>query len=417
MSKLKNALKNNKAATKYIGSGLLKTGLRTISSIIILRWIDPETIGSWHSFTVFVGYTSLLSLGVTSGLNRELPYLIGQGEHEKGIQRLKTAGYFSRLLCYALVVLAGIAGIVLYFFNILNQAQVIMMVMAFSIGSIGLQTNFLGATFRSNSSFEKLAKVQSSIGLLYLLLLPIIYFFGIWGYIFYELTLSISTFLGYYFFRPYRVKYSFSWSEFKALVAIGFPMFFWNYLATMSRSIPKLILVVFGSPLLVGLYAPATSINTAMLNLPLYINRYLFPKLSFLYGKNQDKQAIYQYTIKSARYLLLLMIIVAIGLAALTPLLFKLFFPKYIDSVLATQIILFSGVFYSVNALFHNSLNSLKHFKPFKFIITLRIVFIIGFAVLFHSLTHDLLIAVALSAATSELLNMFNYIYFLRKLR
>ena len=173
-----------------------------------------------------------------------------------------------------------------------------------------------------------------------------------------------------------------------------------------------------------GLAEPATALvlslpaeRAAMLNLPLYINRYLFPKLSFLYGKNQDKQAIYQYTIKSARYLLLLMIIVAIGLAALTPLLFKLFFPKYIDSVLATQIILFSGVFYSVNALFHNSLNSLKHFKPFKFIITLRIVFIIGFAVLFHSLTHDLLIAVALSAATSELLNMFNYIYFLRKLR
>jgi hypothetical protein len=176
MSLIGKSLKRNKAATKYIGSGLFKTGLNTIASIIILRWIAPEAIGSWHSFVVFVSYTSILNLGVTSGLNRELPYLMGKGDVDQGIQKLKTAGYFSLVLSYGLMLLSIVVGLVLYLFETLNLSELFMMVLAFTIGSIGLQNNFLGATFRSNNSFEKLAKVQTIIGIMYILLLPVIYF-------------------------------------------------------------------------------------------------------------------------------------------------------------------------------------------------------------------------------------------------
>jgi len=417
MKRISKTIKNNKIATKYIGSGLLKTGLNTIASIIILRWIEPETIGVWHSFVVFVSYTSILSLGVTSGLNRELPYLIGKGEFEKGVYKLKTAGYFSNVLSYGLIVISSIIGFVLFFLKILNLSELGMMIMAFSIGSISLQSNFLGATYRSNNSFEKISKLQLIVGLMHILLLPIIYFYEIWGYVIYEFFLSLITYLGYFFYRPYKVKYLFSYSEFKSLVKIGLPMYFWNYISTISKSIPRLILVLFGNPLIVGLFAPANSINTAMLNLPMYINRYLFPKLSFLYGKNQDTNAIYKYTIKAATFLFILMFGIAIILSLITPFLFNLFFPKYINSVIATQIILFSGVFFSINSLFHNSLYSLKYFKPFKFIISLRFIYIIGFTYLFFHIFDDLLIAVSLSATISELLNTLNYIYFLRQIR
>ena len=417
MSRISQSIKNNKVASKYIGSGLLKTGLNTIASIIILRWIEPETLGVWHTFIIFVSYTSILNLGVTSGLNRELPFLIGKGENEKGIDKLKTAGYFSNILSYGLIVISSIIGLILFFLKILNLSELGMMIMSFSIGSISLQSNFLGATFRSNNSFEKLTKLQSITGLMYILLLPVIYYFGIWGYILYEFFLSLFTYLGYYYYRPYKVKYVFSFTEFKALIRIGLPMYFWNYITSISKSVPRLILVLFGNPLLVGLYAPANSINTAMLNLPMYINRYLFPKLSFLYGKNQDANAIYNYTIKVATFLFILMIVTALLLSSITPFLFKLFFPKYVESIFATQIILFSGVFYSINSLFHNSLYSLKFFKPFKYIISLRVVYIFGFAFIFNYIFNDLLMAVSLSAVASEFLNMLNYIYYLRQKR
>jgi O-antigen/teichoic acid export membrane protein len=252
---------------------------------------------------------------------------------------------------------------------------------------------------------------------MYILLLPVIYFYGIWGYIWYEFSLSLATYLGFYYYRPYKVKYKFSYPEFKDLVKIGLPMYFWNYLAAISRSVPRLILVLFGNQLLVGLFAPATSVNTAMLNLPMYINRYLFPKLSFMYGKEQNTELVFKYTVKTATILFVLMISIATIIALLIPYLFSSFFPKYIGSVLATQIILFSGVFYSINALVHNSLNSLKHFKPFKYIITFRVIYILLFSAFFYYFTSDLIISVALSSAVSEMLNMLNYFYFLRQVK
>lgn len=383
----------------------------------MLRWLEPESLGTWQSFTVFVGYLQILTLGVTSGLNRELPYWLGKGEEELGMQRLRTAGYFTTTLSVALMLFISLAALILLSLDILSIDHALMMILAFTTGALTIQTNFLGATFRSDQAFGKLSKIQLYNSLLYFALIPLVYFFELWGYIAYQIALAIALYLGYQLFRPYKVKYSFSKYQFKELVKVGFPMYFWNYLASSSRSFPRLILVLFGSPLLVGLYAPAASINAAMLNLPAYTNRYLFPQMSYKFGKNNDLNEIYNYTIKAATYLFIIMLFGGILLAIVIPYAFPLFFPKYIDGILVAQIVVFSGVFYSVNALFHNALNSVKSFKPFKFIVSLRILYIIIFTAIAYIIVKDILLSVAIGAVISEFLNLLNYIYFLRKIR
>ncbi|RZL45230.1 MAG: hypothetical protein EOO93_27070, partial [Pedobacter sp.] len=255
------------------------------------------------------------------------------------------------------------------------------------------------------------------ISLLYFALIPLVYFFELWGYIAYEIALAVTLYVGYQFFRPYRVAYRFSKNQLKELIKVGFPMYFWNYLAAMSRTIPRLILVLFGTPLLVGLFAPASSINAAMLNLPDYINRYLFPKMSYKFGKNNDKNEIYKYTIKAAVYLFFVMMFGGVVLALIIPYVFPIFFPKYVDGVIIAQIVIFSGVFYSINALFHNALNSVKSFKPFKFIIVLRVIYIAGFTMLAYYFSNDLLLSVSIGAVLAEIFNTMSYLYFFQKIK
>ena len=415
MQKIKDFVKRNKVAGKYISSGLLNTFAQTICGFVILRWLQPKELGRWQSFTVFVGYIQIFTLGTTSGLNRELPYWMGKGNEELGLKRLRTAGYFATALSIAIMFLVILIAVLLFFFEFVTLSTSIIFVLAFSTGVLSIQTNLLGATFRSAKSFQELYRIQMYTSFIYVVLLPLVYFFNIWGYIVYQVLLAIQLFLAYYYYRPFKVKYSFEVEQFKELVKVGLPIYFWNYLESVSRTIPRVVLVLFGSPLLVGLYSPAGSANAAMLNLPNYTNRYLFPTMSYKFGKSENAEEIYIYAIKAAKILFVLMFICVTLLSLIIPFIFNEFFPKYTAGILPTQITLYSGVFYSINSLFHNTLNSIKVFKPFKFIITLRIVYIISFTAVSFFIFQNLLISVAVGALVSELLNMWNYYYFLKK--
>ena len=398
---------------KYVSSGLVKTFAITISGIIILRWLDPETLGQWQSFMVFVGYLQILTLGTTSGLNREIAFLTGQNKLDEGIEKLKTVGYFTTALSLGLMLIISLIGVICIIFKFLSIEQAIMFILAFSTGSLTIQTAFLGATYRSSSAFGKLTNIQFGVSLLYIILLPLVYFFNLWGYIVYQVLVSFALYLGYYINRPYKVQYEFKQKEFKEMVKIGLPMYIWNYLASVSRSIPRLILVSFSGPLTVGLYSPAGSINSAFLSLPLYINRYLFPQMSHIFGKTGDKSKVYDFTISAIWKLFLVMSFFATIIAVTIPYAIENFFPKYVEGIVAVQITVFSGVFFCMNTMMHSALNSMKTFGIFKIIVAMRFIFILLFSGIGYLLFDSLLVIVSFGALLAEMFNFFNYWRFL----
>lgn len=415
MKRILSTLRRNQVAGKYIFSGLFQTAIYTLVGFVILRWIMPQSLGRWQSFTVFVGYINILTLGTTSGLNRELPYYLGKGEEEKAMDKLRAGGFFTTALSLSLMGLTAIIGLILGLSGVFSTSNAIMFVFAFATAALSIQTNFLGATFRSANSFDKLANIQLINAGLYIVLLPLIYFFNIWGYIAYQTLLALFLYLGYYLYRPYKIKYSYNLKETVELVRVGLPIYIWNYLASISRSIPRLTLVVLGTPMLVGLYSPAGSINAAMLNLPGYTNRYLFPQMSYRFGKTNDKMEVFRYARKAAGILFIVMFSSAVVMAIIIPPMFTYLFPKYVEGIAAAQIAIFSGVFYSINGVFHNALNSVKSFKPFRYIITLRVVYIIISIALVWGLTKNLLLSVALGAVIAEGLNVINYYFSLKR--
>jgi O-antigen/teichoic acid export membrane protein len=414
VNKLLKTYTKNKAGLLYISSGLFKTIIHTLSGFIILRWIKPEQLGTWQSFTLFTIYLNVFTLGVPTGLNRELPFWLGRKEYTKALNLVKTAGSYVSRVSMSILILTTIICLFLYLTNIVNSVFSLMLFSAFTIAVIKIQANFIGVTYRSNQSFKQLGKIQFIMGFIQLTLLPIVYFLGISGYIIYQLLIVISMYIAYYIKQPYNVKYEFNKTYLISLIRVGLPMFIWSFLVTSSKSIPRLTLIIFGAPYLVGLFSPAESINKAVHQLPNYINLFLFPKISFKFGKTNDKKEVINKVFTTAAYLFFIMLAITSIIMMLTPLLFDKLFPKYIEATLPVQIVLFSGAFYSVSQLLHNTLNSFKDFYLFRYLIPLRLIFTIFSISLIYIVIDNILLSVALGATVSEVLVMISYIYVLK---
>ncbi len=399
----------------YVLSGLFRTFMQVIVGFLVLRWIDPASLGQWQSLLLMSTYLSILTLGTTSAINRELPFLLGKNEEGKAMQFLSSVGFYTEFLSWSFVVLSIGIGFVFWIMNWYKWDFCLQLVLAAINGAINIHTNFIGATFRTSNSFQKVGKVQFIVALGYVFLIPLIYYGNIGGYIFYQTILSLLLYLGYWWHRPYRVKYRWNYANLKEMVKVGFHLYVWNYLSTVSKSFPRLALVIFANPYTVGLYAPAQNVNTAILNLPGLLNRILFPKMSFKYGESGKVHEVIKSSFRWSWMILGTMSLIAVPLSFAIPFVFNEFFPKYAESSTVAIVALWAGVLYSVNSIFQLTITSIKAHKELHQLIVMRFVFL-GLGIFISYLMHwNWLMIVSVSALMAEVLNIFHGIFILRK--
>lgn len=393
----------NKTASNFIGSGFFKSLINLFTGIVVLRWIDPLLIGEWHSITVFTGYTLILTFGITSGLNRELPYHLGKGDVTTALNRLKSSEAYILIISIALFILGLIVTVILLINKWIEIKFIFMINSAILLASLNLLTNHYGATYRSNNSFNKLARIQWIIGVSSLILVPLVYFWGIEGFIIGQVIIALSLLTTYFTFRPFKIRPMIDLEQLKILIKIGGPMYALNYLAVLVQSFPKLMLVLFSTPLVVGLFAPGITINKALNNLPIYVNRYVFPKLSYSLGKNFQKNDIIKKTFNVLYFLIPILLLTCIIVSISLPFIITKLFPKYIDGIDAAQIIVFFVLFNSVYNLFQNTVNALLEYK-YLFIMVLSKLLIYLFILSLFALVlkMEILIAASLGLVVSE---------------
>lgn len=414
---MRNLIKSNSSSVLYVLSGLFKTFIQVIIGFVILRWIDPGPLGFWQSLILFSTYIHILTLGTTSALNREVPFLLGQNKKEEALSIVSSIGFFTSVISWGLMVLAIIGAIVLVFFEVYSLEICVQMALAVFIGSLSIQTNFIGATFRTSENFSKVAKVQFLVAFSHLMLLPVIYYWGINGYISYQVLTNLFLFVGYYYFRPFKISNEWNWVLLKKMVKEGFHLYVWNYLSTISKSLPRLVLALFSTPLSVGLFAPAQNVNTAILNLPGLLNRIIFPKLSFKFGESGNADAVIETTQKWAKYLLAIMSCLALVLTIIIPYVFNQFFPKYIASQWVCIMILWAGVLFSVNSVFQLAVTSIKQHSYLHQQIVFRFINFGICTLLIYPLVMVWLETVAIAALISEALNFIHWLLIFRKLK
>lgn len=358
-TKLSGLIKKYLAPLIYSSSSLMLSFANFISGIIIIRWLQPEQLGVWHSVRLAITYSQFLLCGINNGLNRELPYYLGREDHTKAKDLAGTALYLNVFAC-SIGICSGLAA-TLYFHN---ESKVLV----FSIITVTIlivttfYRNYLTVTFRSKDSFGKLGNIQFVEAILLLISIPLIYFLTFDGMLLRLIITSIIALVIIHAVRPIKALPVFNKESTIILLKTGIPIFILDYIVTSAATCDRLALLRIGGPVLVGYYALASIANETIAVLPNSIANYFYSRMSFSYGKTNDPKVLWKAAVKIFLFIPLLMLPIAIvGYYAMPPVI-TMFFPKYIPGIKAAQIMFFVALF-SGASIGSNVIWTLKAFK------------------------------------------------------
>ena len=344
---IKNSYSKHKTPLQFLNSTVLLQIISLVTGLVAYRYITPEYLGIWATFTTFTTLAPILRLGIPNGMNRELPYYLGKGEVEKAYMFASTTLYYSILNMFLL----GIAGLSFLIFHDYVQYGEFSdsyikasIVFVFTI-VVEPYTTYLSGTFRTSDSFNKLSRNQYVLALINIISIPMIIYWGYDGYLGRAFLLSFINLLLLHFRRPLpSIKPRFSFQCFKQLFLVGFTLYLTSYISTFIDSIPRLMIINYGTAREVGLFSPILICLTVVILIPNTLSNYLYPKFSYAFGNGLGTE----YLWKKMKPILLLSL--GLGIIAAFVIYFLidyivLVFPNYKDSVNYIKIVSFAMAF------------------------------------------------------------------------
>lgn len=297
-------------------------------------------MGIWAAMTIIETYATILRLGVTNGMNRELPYAMGSGKQDQAIMYAQTTLAFN---IFSTIVLWMIVPFLLNNFEFSNIYLICFGVNITRV-TISFYTVYLSGTYRTTDNFNKYSNIQFiKIGS-NLLLVPLIYFFNFYGFLAMQLILVLIEAVFLHISRPLHIKPKFNFHAFKHLMKIGLPLFITGYLVSFIDTIPKLFILRISDNIHLGLYSPVLMLISIFALLPTTLSTYYYPKLSFQYGKTGNPMDLWN----SMKKIYLFSIITLLPLILVAYFLMDYlisFFPKYANSLPYMKIALLAAPF------------------------------------------------------------------------
>jgi O-antigen/teichoic acid export membrane protein len=372
LNQLLSFFKKIKSGVFYTASSLLTTIVNIAAGFLVLRWVGPEEMGVWQALLIINTYAVIGNLGVTTGLAREFPFLLGKGEKDHALVLASTAKAYTFFCALISFIVLGIALAYFLFINPKGLTFILSFIAVILILTINFYKDYLITLFRTNKAFDKLSITYLIQAVISIALLFLIYKFHYYGFILYNVLITIISLVLLLLITPFKVDLKFNFKDFILLVKTGLPLFIMSYLFGVSKSFIKFAILYFGGIQMLGLFAPVFAIRNGINTLPKIISQYLYPRFSFKLGATGDSTLLWR-PVRNISFLLLTCLFFAIlPIYYFMPELIETFFPKYTESIFASRLALVSGVFFgSFIGVF--VLNSVKGYKE-RLIITISYI-------------------------------------------
>lgn len=303
-----------------------------IGTLVQSRYVSPDDLGYFRTFSIATGYAFFLNLGLFGALQRLYPYYVGKGEPEKGIAVLEICQFWN----VSVSVVVSFLYLIFAIYSISTGNWRAMLGWLSQIVSICgfIYGGYLGATFRSGHEFKtiSLASILSSFGNLFIL--PLFLFFP-------YTTLALRSMFGplinlsfMHIKRPLKVKFRFDKDEFWTLLKAGFPIFIGGYGATTFWAVVEtsIILKLYGAASL-GLWTIGFMVSEAAVKIPQAITAVYTPKIMEEVGRTNKIKNVLALMRKPLLFgvpaMLLISFISCIVLYYLVPIVM----PKYILAI------------------------------------------------------------------------------------
>lgn len=307
-----------------------------VGGFLTARATLPAVLGLFNGIGLVKGYAPFLLLGITNGLNRELPYYVGKGDLARVRELAASAQAWAVLL--GSLVAVGLFGVAVWQMMLQQWALAAgWATNAVTVFFLFYGQHYLQVTYRTRGDFARLAmlNVVQSVVLLAGVAL-------VWWLAFYGLCLrvllagAVQMFLLWHW-RPVKVAPAWKVRQLVHLLKIGLPIFAvgqtYAYWTTLNAT---LVLHYMGTHGL-GLYSLVLMANTTLLLLPMALSQILYPQMAEHFGRTGDIRAVVKLTIRPMVFSLIAVVpLVGIGWWLL-PRLVNLFLPKYTEAIPAAQ--------------------------------------------------------------------------------
>ncbi len=328
------------SVAKIIAGNSIVTVIQLATGFLLARWVLPGDMGIWNTAQLATVYLPLLSVGVYSGLNRQLPYLIGKNQITEAEDLASAAFGFSIVL--ALLTALAIPVVVIWLWSQGNHkgglaAAAIGISMAFS-----WVVSYLNTTYRTHSEFGRLSANNALVAFVGLTLMVLVWQYRFWGM---AIRVPMVTLLGLaalFYHRPVPVRPRWDWQRLLTLCRVGVPIYLLGQAWTFFVSMDRLILVDDTQAL--GYYTIALQASTAAQMIPGAFTVAVFPRLAQAYGETDRAMPLWFLARQAAIGATLLGGVVGVLGCVATPWVVNGFLPRYRAGIVAAQWTSFMGL-------------------------------------------------------------------------
>lgn len=411
---------------KYKNSSLLKTGFRyslasssnsfvnMIVGILIIKWLEPKEIGMWNAVSIFQAYIPFFLIGIQTGLNLELPIIIGKNDNSNIEKYVSSAKWFAYVMTYVFTIFGIIVSSTSYILNKNLELSLGILTIGIIASCISLNQHLI-ATFRSSKSFDKLTKIILIQTLLSICSVIFIYLLKYWGILLYNILLVLSNAVLMLKYAPYNFEKKYDFYALKFLCFRGGITMAFYQMRVFAQSIPKWLILKLGSIMQLGLYTPAIALNGVMNLLPNQIGQFLHPQLGHKYGQTGQAKSMWPVIMKMLILFPLVSLPICAIIWAISPWLLQSFFPKYLESLWPMRFMALAFVFSSYY-MTHGVLYTIKAYRYSFFFSIAEIIGYFLFPILsYYILDIDLLTKITIGIAINNIVMYILNIFILKK--
>lgn len=309
------------------------------SSLVLLRFVPPDKMGIWQTLVAMQVFADIAGLGITNGLNRELPFALGRNDTTAANELASTA------LAYA--ILSGTLQLAVFVaIAVFSLPDRLWFTACIGMGVLrfgATVSTYVQATMRGNKAFGTLSNIQFLEAILQLATLYLVFALGFNGMVLRYAVVTAFVAILLFVNRPMPVWPAVDFDRFRTLFATGVPLFINAFVVGLSYSVDRLVLHRCVGVEAVGLYAPAATVLTLTATIAGTVHTYMYPRLTQRFAVSEDRLAVWQDCRRTLIACLTIGGVVATLGYFLTPIVFPIAFPKYVSAIRAIQLACLAG--------------------------------------------------------------------------
>jgi len=327
----------------YSASSFFAPVIGFMSSFIATAFISPKEMGIMQAALLIPPYFSFLQLGVFNGLNRNVAFYKARNDSIK-VQKMVDTSYFVASIVSKIGLIFATLFLVyalLYSDNIIAKIAPVMIIVSLAFAPY---SSHMDTTFRSGSDFKLLGQIKFKESFIHFIacLSPIV--LGWIGKIIFEIVRPFSIYILRSQKQPIPPVGGFSFSEYKELLTIGFPLLLGGYIYTIFNIADQSAIGYYLSTTDLGNYTIARLVLMTFLIIPTTLSILLYPKASAKYSISRSNMGLRNFFWVSLGLNLLCLLPIAILVYYSLPYLVSTFLPDYVAGIEAAQISIFTGL-------------------------------------------------------------------------